>query len=155
MKKLCLTVLMVLLLTGVVDAGLQGTAWRDSLGTYYRGFHSGWLYSSDNGVDWIGMPWLWMYVDLNGLFFTFTNPIGLLLGNIVVEIGTYSMQDTTGSMSITSYYLYLLTPVVKTFNLVLIDDDWIPPEGSGLGQKDEMDMHRYTDAFTSDMFLKP
>ena len=64
MKKLCLVLLIVLLLTGVADAGLHGTAWRDSSGIYYMGFYNGTYYSSNDGVYWIGTSDI-QYLDFN------------------------------------------------------------------------------------------
>ena len=50
MKNLCVVLLVMVLLTGVADAGLHGTLWRDAAGIYYEGFYNGMFYNSNDGV---------------------------------------------------------------------------------------------------------
>ena len=155
MKKLiALCILTSVLLSGIADAGLQGTAWRDSIGTYYLGFSNGTIYSSDDGVVWIGYPGVWTYIDLNGSFFSCMNPF-LVFGNFVVSFGTYSITGTSGTLHHFSFMLYFFVPQFITYNMSLIDTDWTPPAESALEQKSNGEIVRKTEALLHTMFFNP
>ena len=130
MKKLFLTLFTVssLLVCGIADAGLHGTAWRDSIASYYMGFYNGSLYTSDDGVEWIGTPGLVMYADFNGSYVYWSNPIYVvLIGGFTVGYGTYSINGTSGTLHNASLILFLFVPVFTNYSMSLIATDWTPP----------------------------
>ena len=64
----------------------------------------------DYGVEWTGAPEAAKYIDLNGLYFWFSNPIGLIVGSGGIGFGTYSITGTSGTLHCVAFKLAFFLP---------------------------------------------
>lgn len=112
-------------------SGLHSTTWRSTIQEYYIGFYDGAYYYSTDGISWSFGPGSMMYVDFNGMYIAFYNPVTLIAATYILEVGIYYTTESSGTLINLGVYLLFGTPIPYGYNMTLHSTNWIPPEKTG------------------------